>query len=188
MAEWAAQCNEMTKKQIRADVKAKVFDPTESAKIWDSLAKMEQFISAGTVLLYSSMSNEVCTDEFIAKWSKTKTVVLPVVEGDDLVLRRYSPSLLAPGYLGILEPTLDAEEIPVEQIDLAIVPGVAFDKAGNRLGHGKGFYDRLLYRMKCPKVGVAYDGQMFDSIETDAWDQKMDFVITPSNLYICRLR
>lgn len=176
----------MNKSQIRADVRAKSFDPAESARIWDSLEKMEQFISSGIVLLYSSMRTEVCTRDFIEKWAASKTIVLPVVVGEELLLRSYDPSKLASGYQGILEPTPDAEEIQPSAVELAIVPGVAFDRLGNRLGHGKGFYDRLLPRMGCPKIGVAYDGQMYDCLETDEWDQKMDFVITPSNLYICK--
>lgn len=177
----------MNKKQIRAEVKAKTFDVAESTRIWDTLAKMEQFISARTVLLYSSMRNEVRTQDFIDKWAASKTIALPVVVGDNLVIRKYLPSKLAPGYLGILEPTSEAEEIPISKVDLAIVPGVAFDRQGNRLGHGKGFYDRLLAEMDCPKIGVAYEGQMYDCLETDEWDRKMDFVITPSNMYICSL-
>lgn len=94
---------------------------------------------------------------------------------------------MAPGYLGIMEPTTDAEEILPSQVDLAIIPGVAFDRQGNRLGHGKGFYDRLLPELDCPRIGVAYDGQIYDCLQTDVWDQKMDFVITPSNVYICKL-
>lgn len=185
---WAAlQDNEMDKKQIRAEVKAKTFDPVTSTEIWDTLAKMEQFISARTVLLYSSMSTEVNTMDFIGKWAESKTIVLPVVSGNNLLLRKYEPEKMAPGYRGIMEPTSDSEEIPPSQVDLAIIPGVAFDRQGNRLGHGKGFYDRLLPELDCPRIGVAYDGQIYDHLKTDDWDQKMDFVITPSNVYICKL-
>lgn len=176
----------MNKQQIRAEVKSMTFDPADSTKIWETLAKMEQFISARTVLLFSAMPNEVQTSEFIREWEQIKTIVLPVVVGNDLELRQYDPLRLAPGYLGILEPMPEARRIEPSGVDLAVIPGVAFDEKGNRLGHGKGFYDRLLSRLNCVKVGVAYDGQIFRGIETDVWDQKVDFVITPSNVYICK--
>ncbi len=176
----------MNKQQIRAEVRSMAFDPAESTRIWETLAKMEQFISARTVLLFSAMPTEVQTSEFIREWEQIKTIVLPVVVGNDLELRRYDPSRLAPGYLGILEPMPEAQRVEPSGVDLAVIPGVAFDEKGNRLGHGKGFYDRLLSRLNCVKIGVAYDGQIYREIETDVWDQKVDFVITPSNVYICK--
>jgi 5-formyltetrahydrofolate cyclo-ligase len=84
-----------------------------------------------------------------------------------------------------MEPSQDA---PVaEKIDLVIVPGMAFDSKGNRLGRGGGFYDRLLPTLSCPKVGVCRNHQFVEEVPVQSWDQKVDIVVTPANCYICKI-
>jgi 5-formyltetrahydrofolate cyclo-ligase len=80
------------------------------------------------------------------------------------------------GAFGILEPTGEVF-LDYNQIELAIVPGMAFDKAGHRLGRGKGYYDRLLPNLHCPKIGLALPCQIADEIPTEEWDIFMDEVI-----------
>ncbi len=141
-----------------------------------------EFQAAQTVLLYWSMADEVQTHAFVEKWHSEKTLLLPCVDGDDLLLRQYTgPDCMVAGeQFGIGEP---AAEVPVftalDTIELIIVPGVAFDPAGNRMGRGRGFYDRLLKTTPhAMKIGVAFDFQMLDSIPTEPFDVKMDHVIT----------
>ena len=69
------------------------------------------------------------------------------------------------------------KEISTDKIDLIIVPGVTFDKDGNRLGHGKGYYDRILEKLKVPKIGLAFEFQIVDKVPSESHDEKLDYII-----------
>lgn len=137
------------------------------------------FKKAHTVLLYHSLPDEVDTRGFIKKWSGTKRIVLPVVKGDQLELRLYAgEECLHRGRFGIEEP---AEGIPADEkeIELAIIPGVAFDRDGNRLGRGKGYYDRTLDRLgKAYRIGVCFGFQILGAVPSERDDRPMDEVWT----------
>ena len=138
------------------------------------------FAQAKVVLLYWSMADEVQTHAFVNRWYKDKVVLLPCVVGDDLVLRQYTgPECLVAGeQFGIGEPTGE-EYTDLDHIDLIIVPGVAFDRQGNRMGRGRGFYDRLLKTTPTAvKVGLAFDFQMLDHIPVEPHDIRMNLVIS----------
>ena len=143
---------------------------------------LAEFRRAKVVLLYWSMADEVQTHAFVERWYKAKTLLLPCVDGDDLVLRQYTgPKCMVAGeQFGIGEPTGEVWN-DLEAVELIVVPGVAFDGQRNRMGRGRGFYDRLLKSTpNAVKVGVAYDFQLLDSIPTEPHDVKMDRVITES--------
>lgn len=167
------------------------------------LRRLEQndlFQAASHVALYHALPGEVQTAAFIEKWHTKKTLYLPVVEGDDLRLLPYRGNeYLKTGSFGILEPTEEtapakessdvdssSEGIrqrpeaagPPEALDLIIVPGVAFDRKNNRLGRGKGYYDRLLSAWQIPKIGICFDFQLFDEIPAEPFDRKMNLVIS----------
>ena len=84
------------------------------------------------------------------------------------------------GTFGIREPVPSCVEIPLNQIDLVLVPGVAFDLRGNRLGRGRGFYDRLLAETRGVKCGIAFDEQITGEVPTGERDLQMDFILTPT--------
>ena len=136
---------------------------------------------ANTILLYWPLPGEVDLRNLISMGAKR--VALPVVIGPELILREYSPEYMVIGAFNIHEPDSRAPIITPEEIDLAIIPGVAFDKKCNRLGRGKGFYDRLLPLLHCPKIGVAFDFQIYDNLPVDPWDIPMDFVVTESSIF-----
>lgn len=92
---------------------------------------------------------------------------------------------LASGHFGIEEPLPDCPSIPVECIDLIFVPGIAFSQTGNRLGRGKGFYDRLLSSSKAKCCGVCHGIQIVDSIPIEDWDLNMDMIMTPEQSWLC---
>jgi 5-formyltetrahydrofolate cyclo-ligase len=84
------------------------------------------------------------------------------------------------GKFGAREPAADCAEITLNHFDLVLVPGMAFDLHGNRLGRGKGYYDRILAEASGIKCGVAYDFQLLEEIPTEPHDAKVDFIFTPS--------
>jgi 5-formyltetrahydrofolate cyclo-ligase len=84
------------------------------------------------------------------------------------------------GKFGVREPAASCAEIPLDQFDLVLVPGMAFDLSGNRLGRGHGFYDRLLAGVSGIKCGVGYDFQLLEQIPAEPHDVKVDFMLTPA--------
>ena len=84
------------------------------------------------------------------------------------------------GKFGVREPAATCEEISLSRFDLVLVPGMAFDLAGNRLGRGQGFYDRMLAEVSGIKCGVAYDFQLLEKIPTEPHDAKVNFIFTPA--------
>jgi len=176
----------MEKKELRARIRAaKKAVPYEeklrrSAAIMDQVERLPQFRSADTVLLYWSMEDEVQTHDFVGRWYRQKRLLLPCVDGDELRLRQYSgPDCLVAGeQFGIGEPTGD-EFLDYGNIEVIIVPGVAFDRLNHRMGRGRGFYDRLLKTTpRAFKVGVAFDFQMVPLVPTDDLDVPMNAVIS----------
>ncbi len=151
-----------------------------SETVMRSVEHLPEFQRARVVLLYWSMADEVQTHAFVERWYRAKTLLLPCVDGDDLVLRQYTgPECMVAGeQFGIGEPTGE-EWKDLGAVELIVVPGVAFDKQNNRMGRGRGFYDRLLKSTpNAVKVGVAYDFQMLDTIPVEPHDVKMNRVIT----------
>lgn len=152
-----------------------------SAKIMERLEESNLFQQASCMALYHAIPGEVQTAAFIAKWYQQKKLLLPVVVGNDLQLVHYTgDASLKAGAFGILEPIGVSSPVPEEAIDLIIVPGVAFDRQLNRLGRGKGFYDRLLATLNVPKIGICYDFQLKDNIPAEPFDHKMDAILTES--------
>lgn len=151
----------------------------QSAEILAALEAHPAFRAATTVLLYHSLKEEVDTHEFIRKWSREKRILLPVVVGDDLELRLYTgPEDLKPGAYGIEEPTGELFT-DYADIDFIVVPGVAFDRNGNRLGRGKGYYDRLLPRIPSAyKAGICFPFQLVEEVPAEPFDIRMDEIIT----------
>ena len=154
-----------------------------SEEILTRVERLQIFNDARTILLYHALPDEVQTASFIDKWSGYKRVLLPLVKGEDLILKKYEKGKVVPGYKGIPEPTEDAETIAPEEVDLAIIPGVAFDSNCNRLGRGKGFYDRLVPSLKCKLVGICYDFQIVNEIPCEDFDKRMDLVMTQTSTF-----
>jgi 5-formyltetrahydrofolate cyclo-ligase len=88
------------------------------------------------------------------------------------------------GVFGLREPSADAPRIELERIDLVIVPGVAFDERGYRLGYGGGYYDRLLPRLRpdCVRIGLAFEEQVFEAVPCDDHDQPVQVLVTPERV------
>ena len=148
-----------------------------AASLWEQVQQHPAFIQAHTVLLYSALPDEVPTETFIARWADKKQILLPVVCGDTLILRRYDPNALQNGYQGVLEPNALCEEWTPQDVDFAVVPGLAFTPDGQRMGRGKGYYDRLIPQLThAVKVSVAFPFQLCEQIPQDPWDERVDVV------------
>lgn len=114
-------------------------------------------------------------------WSAGKEVFLPAVCGEELrFIRVASERDFKKGTFGILEPCLTGEALPSDLADIIVLPGVAFDLSGRRIGYGKGFYDRALHRLEGMGrlVGFCYDFQLVDEIAGEPHDVAVDMVIT----------
>ncbi len=168
-----------------------------SRAICRRFAALPEYFAAATVMLYVHVRNEVRTQEFIqAVLAQGKGVVVPYCVGNELGLFRLeSLDELAPSTFGLLEPrpqlrALPEKRVEAREVDLIMVPGVAFDRDGGRLGHGKGFYDRLLGRARRDAllVGVAFECQLFPDVPMGEHDVYMDRVVTEAAAYPGRRR
>lgn len=149
-----------------------------SELIMKQIEMLPEFMKAEVIMAYWSIKGEVYTHEAIRRWSKTKTIVLPSVDGNVMNLKLFtsSDSLIAGDLYSIPEPD-GPLFIDYDAIDLIIVPGVAFDRRNNRMGRGKAYYDKFLRSLNTTKAGVCFSFQLFDSIPCDEHDIAMDKVI-----------
>jgi len=159
----------------------------KSRVIGKKLFYLNDFEKSHSILFYVSFNNEVFTHTMIKKCLNEKEVVVPLsnIQNETLILSKIEKwEDLHLGSYGILEPKRIIEFIP-EKIDLIIVPGVGFDDKGNRLGHGKGYYDKLLQKTNARKIGLAFECQIVDKIPTDENDVPVDLIITEKRVIRC---
>ena len=147
---------------------------TESRQVLQSVEHDADFLSADTVLLYWSLPDEVNTHDFVRRWAQHKHVLLPRVCGDNLQLATYrSDDDLHAGAFNIMEP-VGTTFTDYPQIRFALIPGMAFDADGHRLGRGKGYYDKLLPQLtNACKAGICFSFQMLETIPTEPHDVVM---------------
>jgi len=172
-----------TKKILRQEIKERVssLSPNErkerEKRILEQLENNLFFRQAKSVLLFWSLPDEIDTHSFVKKWARQKQLFLPVIQDGKMYIKPYTDEKdMAEGSFKILEPqTLLFGDI--NQIDVFVIPAVAFDKQNNRLGRGKGFYDKLLCLVSAYKIGIAYPEQIVDVIPTEKHDIKMDIIL-----------
>lgn len=147
--------------------------------VFEKLESLPEFQAAKSVLLYWSLPDELPTHSFIEKWSTRKQMLLPMVKEDKMLIKPFTTATeLRKSDMGIWEPESQREYL--KQIDLVIVPGIAFDKKRNRLGRGKGYYDKYFSNKNVMKIGICYDFQLLENIPVDSFDIRMDKIITPN--------
>lgn len=157
----------------------------KSAHIIKKLEESDLFRLSSNIACYHALRGEVQTEELLQRWYREKQILLPVVEGDDLKFFLYEgEESVCRSSFGILEPRAGCSTIDEREIDLVIVPGVAFDRQKNRMGRGRGFYDRFLSNLDVPFIGIGFDFQIYDNIPTDSFDKKMDMIITESEIIL----
>ena len=156
-----------------------------SQKIRTSLFSLKEYKSAKAVMFYVSFNKEVSTREMIKEALKTKTVIVPkCVKNEIAPYAIKSIEELKKGTLGILEPKTK-NIFPKEKIDLIIVPGIAFDKRGFRIGYGKGYYDRFLKNLKAKKIALAFEFQVIKKVPENEKDVPVDMVVTEKRIVEC---
>lgn len=153
--------------------------------VFGMLENTAAFLLAKNILMYHSLPDELPTHAFLKKWKNRKRFYLPRVNGVNLEILPFDESRLELGAFHIEEPIGD-EIVSADDIELIIVPAVAYDRKGNRLGRGKGFYDRLLATTKALKIGVGYEFQLFEELPVEDHDIPMDMVITQTQTIILR--
>ena len=183
----------MDKAEIRRLVRAAAKEFTEkerlliSTNVCETLSKHERIEEADTVIAFSPLPDEVDIFPMVRElYSRGKEILLPrVVSDEDMELCRYSgDGSLSAGRYGILEPL--GENVAVCQLlstasfpkgVVAIVPGVAFDCHGHRVGRGKGYYDRFFSSLSIYTIGVCFPYQLFDTVPFESHDKVLDEVI-----------
>lgn len=180
----------MNKDDIRRRVRARkrLMSDVEmllaAERVFRRVEQLAAFTVSQNILMYHSLPDELSTHAFLDKWHAEKRFFLPRVNGVNLDILPYERTSLRHGAFHIEEPSGNEIADPSE-IELVIVPAMAYDRSCNRVGRGRGYYDRLLADTRAYKVGVAYDFQLVDSVEdVDSFDVPVDIVITESNTFV----
>ena len=169
----------------------------KSAIICGRVEELAEFQSARRVQFYIDVRSEVRTRPFLARALEAgMKVIVPYCVDDHLELFHLRKmEELEPGCFGILEPRNDlrgrpARRFDIENVDLILVPGVAFDRRGGRMGHGRGFYDRLLRRARpqTPLIALAFECQLVEAVPMEEHDLHVDKVVTENTIYEGRHR
>lgn len=168
---------------------------TEKSKmIFNRLREFDPYKTAKNIMVYIDFRNEVKTDFIIDDLiASNKKVIIPICvpKTKDLILSQLlDPAKeLAEGTFGVLEPKKEyIRKVDPASIDLVIVPGVAFDRQGYRIGYGAGYYDRFFQKLPkpVPSVAIAFDLQIIDKVPADDFDYPVDYIITETETITCK--
>ena len=153
-----------------------------SKSIQEFVINDNKFQSAKVVGAYFAFGSEVATELIIERAKMLdKKIALPRVEEDKITFYELSSTRsLIRGRFGIMEPPPYGH---MDEIDLLVVPGIAFDKKGNRLGYGKGFYDRLLSGKRTFSIGLAYSFQLLENLPHDRYDKRLDAIASEDGIH-----
>jgi len=173
----------MDKKSLRQQIRQLKKEHTpeqlraQSEIIMQKLAEHPDFQAAERVMLYASLPDEVQTLSFLETWKTRKQIILPTVVGDDIIpVELTADCEMVEGDFHILEPESHPYTGP---LDLIVVPGMAFDREGHRLGRGKGYYDRFLIKYPDVKtIGICFDFQLLESVPAEPHDQVIGEILT----------
>jgi len=153
-----------------------------SAALCRRLSAWEVLQRARRVMAYLAFRNELDLSALF----KARPHILwavPRVVGSAMVLHPYDPARLVRHRFGMLEPAADLPTVEPAALDVVLVPGVAFDRRGGRMGFGGGFYDGFLPTTNALRVGITYDDCLVDAVPCDEHDQKMEWIATPTQLF-----
>lgn len=149
------------------------------------------FQRAKTIMAYAALAGEPNLQPVLEEiLLQGKILVLPRCEKDGAMSGRRVSALprCAPGMYGVTEPPEDSPVVYPTQIDLILVPGMAFDAQGGRLGRGKGYYDRFLAEYQGRTMGICYHGNLLEQVPVEGHDKRMDAVVTDQTIIKCERR
>jgi 5-formyltetrahydrofolate cyclo-ligase len=158
--------------------------------IFNRLINCDFYNDANIIFTYVSFKSEVDTIKIIDhSLSLGKLICVPKINKHTKSMEVYRIKGfedLDKGYFGILEPNEDCREVPADNIDLILLPGLAFDRSGTRIGYGRGFYDRYLTKCKAyvPKIALSYDFQVASKLPSNEFDIKVDAIITNKEIIL----
>ncbi len=185
-----------TKSEIRDDI-LKMLDASSDGDIEEKTKKIENrlfdfanFLEAKIALLYINNSCEVISRDIIKRcFDYDKIVVLPALNTNQYEMKLMKIDSLDKdlklGQSGIFEPNTDrCKLVPIESIDIAIIPGIAFDEKGSRIGSGDGYYDRLIPKLPITtrKVALAFENQIIQQVPVESHDKHVDIIITEKRI------
>lgn len=154
--------------------------------IIEKLMMNETYKSARGIFIYIGFGSEINTKIIIREaLNSGKEVYVPkVIKKEMILIKIDSLENLVTSSYRILEPIGDKSDLDVNKLDLIVMPGVAFDKSGNRLGYGGGYYDKFLEQNKieCKKIALSYDFQVLEKLEVEEHDIKVDLIITENQV------
>lgn len=167
------------KAELRREMIArrKMLDLKNGGLFSEKVRGLECYKKAEAVMLYMPIKGEADVTGLL---SDDKVFLVPVTDGDDIYACILGET--EEGKFGVPEPRVK-KRFDKEKIDIVLVPGVAFDRKGNRMGYGKGYYDRFLKGMSALRVGVCHSFQLVDAIPTEKHDVKMDMIITEREVW-----
>lgn len=154
-----------------------------------NISALPAFEKAQSILFYMPIHGEVDLGSLFTKYQKSKKFILPrVVKGSPKLELFYIETLdqLEKGSFTILEPKSHLKKARMKDVELALIPGVVFSDNGHRIGYGKGYYDRLLKKTPCAKIGVAYEFQIVKNIIGEKHDTPMNMIITEKKARIIK--
>lgn len=182
------------KEKIRKEILQKRLElPKETVNslsmlICEHIIEMPSFLKCKYILIYHPIKNEVdCSILFEKLLKMDKIICLPRMSGNSLEVVPVKDVTVdtAAGKFGVKEPIAGLPSIDPSFVELALIPGVAFDRSGNRMGYGKGYYDQLLPTLSpvCKKIGLAFNMQVIDNLPVESHDQKIEGLITESGCF-----
>jgi 5-formyltetrahydrofolate cyclo-ligase len=177
------------KAELRQKTRARLEKISDAVRAVESIELCErlktQMPSARTILFFAPLPDEL--DVWPALELSLALGVNCALPFFDAAKKTYGAKIIqtlatdiVTGKFGVREPAASCAEIPLDKFDLVLVPGMAFDLDGNRLGRGQGFYDRLLAETSGIKCGVGYDFQLLEKIPAEPHDAKVDFILMPA--------
>ena len=182
-----------TKQQLRQHCKRMRASLDESLRlrasqdIYGHIENWDVFQEANVILTYMPMQNEVDLTPLLESRPHKKWAIPRILPGNQMVFQIYDPSKLILHDYGMWEPAPDSPVVPPDEIDLALVPGLAFDIQGWRLGFGGGFYDRFLCDYARVTLGIAYQTLFLDHVPCGEYDIPMKFIVTQNGIHHPRI-
>lgn len=155
------------------------------AKIIRTLMNMPVFCDVQEFFTYLAHRGEVSTDALIEHFLEKKKIIVPKIEKGKMRLVQLHDARFSQGTFGIREPDTFVLRDELTHIDVALIPGIAFDERGHRIGFGGGYFDRLLKKMRCTTIGLAYEFQIIDKVPTHRYDVPVDFIVTEKRIIQC---